>query len=54
MAPRVGNRGCPRRGFRGIIGKMVSFTVEEGWPNLRGFQGENPICDGGGWIEFNF
>jgi len=34
--------------------EMVSFPVEEGWSNLRGFTGANPICDGGGGLYFVF
>jgi hypothetical protein len=51
MAPSVGNRGCPRWGV-GELMEMVSFLAEEGWSNLRGFTGANPICDGGGWIKY--
>jgi len=40
-----------RDGVVGGLMEMVSFPVEEGWPNLRGFTGANTICDGGGWIK---
>ena len=41
-----------RDGVVGGLMEMVSFPVEEGWPNLRGFTGANPICDGGGGLSF--
>jgi len=46
-APSVGNRGCPRLGFRGSSGNGEFFRGGR-LGKLRGFPGANPVCDGGG------